>query len=267
MRGPDTLWGGDIRTWHAPPSHFNGIIGGPPCQDFSSANRRARPQRGMQLVSHFIRIVTEARPQWYLAENVPRCPDIRVDGFTYQRLDITGHDCGLRQRRLRHFHFGTIDGSQLYVPRARTFTHHTPAACLATTPAHARTRWHTFCQRQGLSGPLTLPAFTVSAKYKAVGNGVPLPMARMMATAIVHLAQSHPQLCKCGCGRAITGRQEAATAGCRKRYERQRSLVVHSAPSSVTMATSQRPKPHIEPSHVKNVAPRCPPRTDLESAR
>jgi len=35
VRGPDLLWGGDIKRWHAPRGRFDGIIGGPPCQCFS----------------------------------------------------------------------------------------------------------------------------------------------------------------------------------------------------------------------------------------
>ena len=34
VRGPDLLWGGDIRRFH-PPAVFDGVIGGPPCQAFS----------------------------------------------------------------------------------------------------------------------------------------------------------------------------------------------------------------------------------------
>jgi DNA (cytosine-5)-methyltransferase 1 len=35
VRGPDLLWGGDIRTFHPTRGYFQGIIGGPPCQAFS----------------------------------------------------------------------------------------------------------------------------------------------------------------------------------------------------------------------------------------
>ena len=31
VRGPDVIWGGDIRTFHPPPGRFDGIIGGDPC--------------------------------------------------------------------------------------------------------------------------------------------------------------------------------------------------------------------------------------------
>jgi len=35
VRGPDLLWGGDIRAFHPPPGRFDGVVGGPPCQTFS----------------------------------------------------------------------------------------------------------------------------------------------------------------------------------------------------------------------------------------
>jgi DNA (cytosine-5)-methyltransferase 1 len=36
VRGPDVLWGGDVRRFHPPAGKFYGIIGGPPCQSFSA---------------------------------------------------------------------------------------------------------------------------------------------------------------------------------------------------------------------------------------
>ena len=37
VRGPDLLWGGDIKTFHPPAGKFDGVIGGPPCQLFSAS--------------------------------------------------------------------------------------------------------------------------------------------------------------------------------------------------------------------------------------
>lgn len=39
VRGPDVLWGGDIRNFHPPAGKFDGVIGGPPCQTFSSLDQ------------------------------------------------------------------------------------------------------------------------------------------------------------------------------------------------------------------------------------
>ena len=48
-----------------------GIIGGPPCQGFSSIGRRDRDDARNLLFAHFFRIVDAVRPHFFLAENVP----------------------------------------------------------------------------------------------------------------------------------------------------------------------------------------------------
>ncbi len=40
------------------------------------------------------------------------------------------------------------------------------------------------CRKQGLPADFDLPPFLVTAKVKAVGNGVPLPMGRAIAKAV-----------------------------------------------------------------------------------
>src|SRR5580658_7293864 len=87
VRGPDLIFGGDVRTFHAPPKHFTGIIGGPPCQDFSKARRAAPTGEGVEMLGHFTRIVTEAAPEWALMENVPAVPDLIIGDYITQRLD------------------------------------------------------------------------------------------------------------------------------------------------------------------------------------
>jgi hypothetical protein len=63
----------------------------------------------------------------------------------------------------------------------------------------------------------------MAAKYKAVGNGVPIHMARVLADAVINRHQnSDVTLCRCGCGRRVAGRQVMATPACRKRMERGR---------------------------------------------
>ncbi len=53
VRGPDKIWGGEIRKFHAQRGHFAGVIGGPPCQKFSLANRNRDIAGGMELVNEF----------------------------------------------------------------------------------------------------------------------------------------------------------------------------------------------------------------------
>ncbi len=54
-------------------------------------------------------------PTFKLAENVPGVPDICIDGYSWQRLDLNAADFGSRQRRLRHVQFGSRDGTQLMI--------------------------------------------------------------------------------------------------------------------------------------------------------
>src|SRR3954466_16146717 len=76
VRGPDVLWGGDVRRFSPPAGRFDGVIGGPPCQIFS-ALRHLNPLAGQKhgnLIPEFERVVEEAGPAWFLMENVPDAP-------------------------------------------------------------------------------------------------------------------------------------------------------------------------------------------------
>jgi DNA (cytosine-5)-methyltransferase 1 len=50
---------------------LTGIIGGPPCQGFSSIGRRDENDARNKLFAEFFRVVSEALPIFFLAENVP----------------------------------------------------------------------------------------------------------------------------------------------------------------------------------------------------
>ncbi|MFZ2407129.1 MAG: DNA cytosine methyltransferase, partial [Methylobacter sp.] len=60
VRGPDLIFGGDIRRFSVPAGRFDGVIGGPPCQDFSKARRDDPTGQGMEMLYHYKRIVMEA---------------------------------------------------------------------------------------------------------------------------------------------------------------------------------------------------------------
>ena len=53
------------------PQELSGIVGGPPCQGFSSMGLRNRDDPRNNLFVDFFRIVSEVNPAFYLAENVP----------------------------------------------------------------------------------------------------------------------------------------------------------------------------------------------------
>ena len=48
------------------------IIGGPPCQDFSSAGKRDETLGRADLTLSFANIVSESKPEWFVMENVER---------------------------------------------------------------------------------------------------------------------------------------------------------------------------------------------------
>lgn len=223
VRGPDLLWGADIRGFRGVAGRFDGVIGGSPCQDFSRLRRCEPSGLGLELVGEFCRVVAECSPDWFLLENVPGVPDVSIPGYTVQRIDVRGTEVGLRQRRLRHFQFGSVTGCGLVVPRRDT-----PAAveraCVASEGRSSRRRgWAEFCGLMGLSGPLGLPGLSVVARYRAVGNGVPIPMGRLLASSIRGwIDGASGRACACGCGRPVSGMARSAGAACRKRLERRR---------------------------------------------
>jgi len=231
VRGPDPLWGGDIRSFHVPAGRFDGVIGGPPCQDFSSARRSAPTGYGVSMLGEYERVVLEAQPDWWLLENVTRAPSVEIGGYTMQRFDLNARECGSLQSRLRHFQFGSR--GLTVIPDRTPPSGATQPICLATEGAHKdRRTWADFCALQGLPRTFDLPGLSIEAKYRAVGNGVPLPMGRVVARAIRDAVNRRSlgivdsaRLCVCGCGRPLLGErrtQRSATPACRKRLQKRR---------------------------------------------
>lgn len=224
VRGPDLLWGGDIRDFHPPTGRFDGVIGGSPCQEFSSLFRGEPTGYSLEMLGEFARVVTEAGPDWFLLENVSRVPNIHIPGYTVQRIDLDASECGCNQSRLRHFQYGDRNGFIIIVDRMAKSRDVEPI-CTATEGKRStnRRQFTDFCKLQGLPDDFDLPGMSRTAKYHAVGNGVPIPMARAVAMAV---AGARPQTgfraCDCGCGRPVFGRQKTAGPACRKRLQRKR---------------------------------------------
>lgn len=210
VRGPDLIFGGDIRSFNVPSDKFSGVIGGPPCQDFSKARRSEPTGEGMEMINHYIRIVEQAEPLWWLAENVPEVPDIKIHGYSWQRLDLNARDFGSKQRRKRHIQFGSNDETALNIERNPLNGGHPTVLANSEQPISEKARL------QGLPPDFNIPSFTKSALSQAIGNGVPFEMAKALAIAVKN-RRSGLNLCACSCGRLVTGRQKYATGACRKR--------------------------------------------------
>jgi len=116
VRGPDLLFGGDIKNFHPPKDVFWGIIGGPPCQDFSSAGKRDETLGRADLTLSYANIVVHAKPEWFVMENVERIMKSKIlkeaisifksagYGISYDVLDASY--CGVPQSRKRFFLVG-----------------------------------------------------------------------------------------------------------------------------------------------------------------
>ncbi len=245
VRGPDLVWGGDIKTFHPPRGVFAGVIGGPPCQPFSNINAKRDPEAGRGNLAEFLRVVHEAAPEWFAMENVPGVPPIAAVGYSVQGFFLNAAECGGRQHRNRFWQFGSRDGCPLVCDRRDTPEELEPA-CLASegrrpsANSHGRKferrAWGDFCELQGLPRDFDLPGLSVGAKFKAVGNGVPVPMARTIARAVIERhAWRGAALCACGCGRVVDGNKTRALPRCRKRIER-----LKTSERPVTMAEGSR---------------------------
>lgn len=228
VRGPDLIFGGDIRDFHPPAGHFEGVIGGPPCQAFSRANRNRDSSIGEAMLWEFLRVVAEAQPIWWLMENVPCVPDVMVRGYLTQRLDLNANECGSSQDRLRHYQFGSRDGTIISPARSRPPAESQKIVMASEARRGGRRSFADCCELQGLPRDFDLPGFTVEGKFRAVGNGVTVQAARVLARAVKQrlAVEWSGALCACGCGRLLAGREKSASAACRKRVERRRKLAM-----------------------------------------
>jgi DNA (cytosine-5)-methyltransferase 1 len=110
VRGPDLLWGGDIRKFSPPAGKFDGVIGGPPCQAFSPLKHllfaTGRTPKHGNLIPEYERVVGEAAPAWWLMENVVAAPEPSIAGYAIRSFRLCPTWLGEAQRRLRRFTFG-----------------------------------------------------------------------------------------------------------------------------------------------------------------
>jgi DNA (cytosine-5)-methyltransferase 1 len=119
VRGPDLLWGGDVRKFHAPAGRFDGVIGGPPCQ-FASAMSRLNAAQGRSLaenlIGEFERVVGEASPDWFAMENVVEANLPVIEGYTITGTVLRDVWCGGETLRKRRFSLGSARGLKIHVP-------------------------------------------------------------------------------------------------------------------------------------------------------
>ena len=219
VRGPDLLWGGDVRRFHPPAGKFDGIIGGPPCQAHSNLarlNERRGVRRKPDLIPEFARCVEEAAPNWFLMENVPAAPDPECPSYGVHRFVLNNRDLGAEQNRRRSFWFGLWGRPPIeldaFIERAEPNKEWVSTVCASgiRKPGTESERGHKFPAAYGWSSWANLrkalvwqglPAdylahapLTLKGAFQCIGNGVPLPMGRAVASA-VRRALEEAQLC------------------------------------------------------------------------
>lgn len=105
--------------------HPDIIIGGPPCQDFSSAGKRDESLGRADLTISFANIIAQVKPTWFVMENVERITkSITLQkalkifksaeyGLSYQILDASR--CGVPQLRKRFFLIGLLSAPDSFL--------------------------------------------------------------------------------------------------------------------------------------------------------
>jgi len=99
----------------------NMIIGGPPCQDFSSAGKRDESLGRADLTVDYALIVSQIRPSLFVMENVERAKTsnsvrkalkiFKDSNYGITKIVLDASKCGVPQKRKRFFVIGELNGS------------------------------------------------------------------------------------------------------------------------------------------------------------
>lgn len=95
------------------------IMGGPPCQDFSSAGKRDVTRGKADLTYHYANIVCAVKPSWFVMENVEQIKKSHILSDIVEQFTLAGYGlssvildasyCGVPQARTRFFLIGHIN--------------------------------------------------------------------------------------------------------------------------------------------------------------
>lgn len=101
------------------------IVGGPPCQDFSSAGHRDETLGRATLSKNYTDIVVNVKPKYFVMENVPRIRTSETYKYVYQTLKNAGYGLtekildasfyNVPQRRKRLFLIGHLRGEENFL--------------------------------------------------------------------------------------------------------------------------------------------------------
>jgi DNA (cytosine-5)-methyltransferase 1 len=108
----------------------NMIMGGPPCQDFSSAGKRDESLGRADLTYSFANIICKYKPKWFVMENVDRIRKSAIlsdvieqyqkKGYGLTAVIIDASYCNTPQARKRFFLIGELGGvNNALLPRLK----------------------------------------------------------------------------------------------------------------------------------------------------
>lgn len=131
MRSVD--WGATLRDHHLAPGELEMLIGGPPCQGFSTAGRRMWDDPRNDLLQSYVEALRTIRPRWFLMENVEGLLTLNdgdyllgaveafVDlGYRVRLEKVYAHEYGVPQRRKRVIVVGNLLGIDFHFPPSTT---------------------------------------------------------------------------------------------------------------------------------------------------
>lgn len=105
--------------------HPDMIVGGPPCQDFSSAGKRDEDNGRGDLTVCFAKIVSSIAPEWFVMENVARITRTKKladakrifaeAGYGMTQCVLDASRCGVPQARKRFFLVGKLGAQDDFI--------------------------------------------------------------------------------------------------------------------------------------------------------
>lgn len=104
------------------------IIGGPPCQDYSSAGKRDESLGRANLTLIFAQLVCDVKSKWFVMENVDRIAKsttlpkairkYKESGYGLTQIVLDASRCGVPQKRKRFFLIGELYGKDDFLKDA-----------------------------------------------------------------------------------------------------------------------------------------------------
>lgn len=165
--------------------HCDWVVGGPPCQGFSTVGRRRREDPRNRLVFEFARIVDILKPTNFLIENVIGLRDMNfveeverffeVRGYRVSTMVLRSADYGVPQLRQRIFFVGSNLGVQFSAPK----------------PSHAPKEYVTVADAIG-DLPLLEPGMCATEYDKAAKTAFQIKSRSASLSLQGHQASRHP---------------------------------------------------------------------------